>query len=126
MQKKKRTNYSEEFRKEVLTAYFESEESISMLARRFGVKQDTVGSWVYRHQQPENQKKKVTFADSKEKPMSSKKLQTNPAEARLKDLEAELERERMRSICLDKMLDIAERELKVNIRKKYGAKQFKK
>jgi hypothetical protein len=41
-------------------------------------------------------------------------------------LEAELEHERMRSIVLEKMIDVAERELEGSIRKKFGAKQFKK
>jgi hypothetical protein len=41
-------------------------------------------------------------------------------------LEQQLDQERLRSLCLDKMIDIAERDLNIVIRKKSGAKQSKK
>jgi hypothetical protein len=44
-------------------------------------------------------------------------------EVRVKKLEAELEREQFRTMALNTMIDIAERELKVDIRKKSGAKR---
>lgn len=47
-------------------------------------------------------------------------------EARIKELEQQLDQERLRSLCLDKMIDIAERDLNIVIRKKSGAKQSKK
>ena len=47
-------------------------------------------------------------------------------EERIRELEQQLAKEKMRSTCLDTMIDIAERELKVDIRKKSGAKQSKK
>lgn len=47
-------------------------------------------------------------------------------EERIRELEQQLAKEKMRSTCLDTMIDIAECELKVDIRKKSGAKQSKK
>jgi hypothetical protein len=44
-------------------------------------------------------------------------------ELRIKKLESELEREKFRTMALNTMIDIAERELKVDIRKKSGAKR---
>lgn len=38
-------------------------------------------------------------------------------EERIRELEQQLAKEKMRSTCLDTMIDIAERELKVDIRK---------
>ncbi len=46
--------------------------------------------------------------------------------SRIKLLEQQLEEERMCSICLYKMIDIAERDLNIVIRKKSGTKQSKK
>jgi transposase-like protein len=121
-----RKNYSEEFRRKVLAAYYGSQETVLMVARRFGVKQDTVSSWVHRDHRSENQKKSSTFASSKRKSMNKTEGKQDVIDSRLKSLEAELEHERMRSIALEKMIDVAERELGVAIRKKFGAKQFKK
>jgi len=128
MREVQRKNYSEDFRIKVLAVYFDSEESVLMIARRFGVNRDTVASWVRRHHQSENEIKRATFASSKRISMSKKKekSEAEQADLRLKSLKAELEHERMRSIVLEKMIDVAERELHVNIRKKYGAKQSKR
>lgn len=48
MIRRERKFYSEEFRERVLTAYYNSNESVDMIARRFQVKRDTVSSWVHR------------------------------------------------------------------------------
>lgn len=44
-------------------------------------------------------------------------------EARIRVLERDLERERLRSMALDTMIDVAEHELNIEIRKKHGAKR---
>jgi hypothetical protein len=58
--------------------------------------------------------------------MNKIEAKQDAVDSRIKSLEAKLERERMRSIVLEEMLDVAERELGVDIRKKFGAKQSKK
>ncbi|MEX2565133.1 MAG: hypothetical protein WD431_04270 [Cyclobacteriaceae bacterium] len=45
---------------------------------------------------------------------------------RIKELEEALERERLNTLAANKIIDIAERDLKIPIRKKSGAKQSKK
>jgi hypothetical protein len=44
-------------------------------------------------------------------------------EAKVKKLEEQLEYEQFRVLALNTMIDIAERDLKISIRKKSGAKQ---
>ena len=44
-------------------------------------------------------------------------------ESQLKSLQAELEREKLRNLALNTMIDVAEEELHIDIRKKAGAKQ---
>jgi transposase len=46
--------------------------------------------------------------------------------ARIKELEHALENERFRSLAVSTMIDVAERDLKISIPKKSGAKQSKK
>lgn len=52
------------------------------------------------------------------KPQQKKKL-----ELKIKKLEEELKREQFKTLALNTMINIAERELKVDIRKKPGAKR---
>ena len=47
-------------------------------------------------------------------------------ERRIRELEQQLEDEKLRTLLLDTMIDIAEDQLNVSIRKKSGAKQLKK
>ncbi|KAA6347395.1 hypothetical protein EZS27_005143 [termite gut metagenome] len=118
--------YSKAFREQVLTAYYHSNESLSMISRRFQVKKGTVSSWIYRTGSSSNEETTINLEASNLMPMKKEKLTPEQMEQRILDLEQELEQEKMRSVCLDKMIDIAERELKLDIRKKSGAKQPKK
>ena len=73
-----------------------------------------------------NPKESSKFVVSSIIPMKEEKLPIEAMEERIRELEQQLAKEKMRSTCLDTMIDIAERELKVDIRKKSGAKQSKK
>ncbi|MDR1273111.1 MAG: hypothetical protein LBK12_01050 [Odoribacteraceae bacterium] len=55
--------------------------------------------------------------------MKEKELSAGEKDSRIRELERALSMEKMRSECLEKMIEIAERELKIDIRKKSGAKQ---
>lgn len=56
--------------------------------------------------------------------MSSKELSdNNKLEARIKELEKQLEYAQIKNVALNTMIDIAETELKIPIRKKSGSKQ---
>jgi transposase-like protein len=50
--------YSEE-KKWALTAYYNRNESVLMIARRFEVNKDTVGNWGYRKRRADNSMKKL-------------------------------------------------------------------
>ena len=123
MVKRERKFYSEEFKERVLTSYYNSNESVSMVASRFAVSRDTVSSWVYRKRTVPASKKRVKLAPSETDFMKRDELLPEAKEARIRELEGALAKERMRSECLEKMIEIAERELKIDIRKKSGAKQ---
>ncbi|MFI3263444.1 MAG: hypothetical protein R3Y26_11160 [Rikenellaceae bacterium] len=58
--------------------------------------------------------------------MPQKKLTSEEKDKRIKELEKELEYEKMKAITYNKMIDVAERMFDLPIRKKLGAKQFKK
>ncbi|GHS96511.1 hypothetical protein FACS189421_01690 [Bacteroidia bacterium] len=123
MVNRERKFYSDEFKERVLTAYHNSDESVSKIALRFHVNRDTVGSWVYRGKAVGVPKKSVKFVPPDTNLMKKEKLSPELMEIRIRELERALETEKMRSQCLDKMIEIAERELKIDIRKKSGARQ---
>ena len=57
--------------------------------------------------------------------MKKEHLTAEEMARRIEELEQQLKQEQMRSIVLDQMIDLAEGELKISIRKKSGAKQSK-
>ena len=122
--RRKRTFYANDFRERVLAVYHGTEESTAQIAKRFDVNIETVRSWIFR---ANNERRKSSrFEAVKESSIKKEKLSSQELEKRIQELENELEHERMRSVCLDKMIYIAEQKLKVDIRKKSGAKQSKK
>jgi transposase-like protein len=123
MLRRARRFYSEEFKERVLTAYYNSNESVLMIAQRFDLSRNTVGSWVYRKSTAGNSKKRVKLAPLETTFMKEKELSAGEKDSRIRELERALSMEKMRSECLEKMIEIAERELKIDIRKKSGAKQ---
>lgn len=129
----KKNRYSKALRHAVLTAYFSGDERMVDIARRFGVCKGTIGTWASRHKSEylhleRDTSKRFIFATqpAKESTVGEEKLTASELESRLKVLEQQLEHERMRSACLDNLIDIAERDLNIVIRKKSGAKQSEK
>ena len=61
------------------------------------------------------------MVQQKEKQTSA--ITVESLESQLKSLQAELEREKLRNLALNTMIDVAEEELHIDIRKKAGAKQ---
>ena len=69
---------------------------------------------------PNKEKVNILNQMSKEKARTPREQEL---ELRVKKLETELEREKLRSLALTTIIDIAERELHIPIRKKSGAKR---
>lgn len=60
---------------------------------------------------------------SEETKKPEKKDTVEALEARLQELQAELDREKLKNLALNTMIEVAEKELQIDIRKKPGAKQ---
>jgi transposase len=94
-----------------------------MVAQRFAVSRDTVSSWVYRKRTAGDSKERVKLAPLGAAFMKEKGMSVEEKDLRIKELERAFSIEKMRSESLAKMIEIAERELKIDIRKKSGTKQ---
>lgn len=109
---------SESFMRMVVNEVLNGHLSKAEANRKFGLKGNSqILYWI----------RKFEAADSHStKPMDYDKLDKKDLIKRLKELERQLEDEQIRSFGYSKMIDIAEEQLKVPIRKKPDTKRSKK
>lgn len=122
-----------DIRKEAVREYLVDGFSYRALAKKYGVNRTTINRWVLVHQGIHNiprSHKQVSY-DLQQKTLGKKSKQ--PIKAHQSDLgkkvellEKQLEWEKLRSLALDTMITVAERELNIDIRKKPGTKQSEK
>jgi len=114
--------------KEYLTRGF----TYRQLAAKYGVSRSTINTWVLVHQGIHNlpRSKRQNSYDLQQmkqgKNSKQKKIAITDAEQKVLFLEKQLAWEKMRAEALDTMINIAEKELKISIRKKSGTRQFNK
>ncbi len=116
--------YEESYKLKVVNYYFEHGEDRKATLEEFGIDHANLRDWLRRYPQKE---KVVTLLHQIEKEMakSYRQLPKDAASAQVEyeRLQRELEIEKLKSTALSTMIDIAEKELNVPIRKKSGAKQ---
>ena len=118
------SQYSDEFKKQAVEAYLEGEDDQRLVASRFGVSQTSLNLWLKKYlsdQEPKGDEDKLTSDMKKKAEKGNKEL-----EQRVKELEKALEEERLKRIGYQTMIDIAEKELKIDIRKKSDTRQSEK
>lgn len=114
-------HYSLDFKLNVLRDYYENGLSKYATCRKYGIGQlSTLRAWIKAFPL-----EGVSLeSESEQIAMTKKELTpTEELEKRIKDLEKALECEKMRSRGFEIMIDVAEKELQIPIRKKSGAKQ---
>jgi transposase-like protein len=121
--KKQQSHYSEEFKwrvvQEVLSGKFTKEEARKV----YGIKSNcAILYWMRQFSGIDNYRsggepliEKSTITEMKE---------LNKQAQRIKELEEELKRERIRADLWQKMVELAENQFNIDIRKKFGAKPF--
>jgi transposase len=121
--KRKVNSYTDDFKLKVAKAYVLSDATVSEIQKKYGIKsRSSVSDWVRKFglQSPTQREIEFQKAMKEQKEMSPRELEL---ELKVKQLERDLERERLRTLALNTMIDIAERDLKIRVRKNYGAKQ---
>ena len=121
--RKKRKSYTDKFKLKVVKEYLGTEQSQREILRKYNLSgQSTITRWmrIFGYKLVTNVQPKLQFAmqDEKEKSNTESKL-----EEQLVEIRKTLEYEQLRNQALTTMIDVAERELKISIRKKSGAKQ---
>lgn len=120
--KSKHSHYSEEFKwqvvQEVLSGKFTKEEARKV----YGIKSNcAILYWMRKFSGNDDYRAGGTFLGNT--PLMAKTKKEKALEDRIKQLEDTLQRERLRADLWQKMIETAEEELNIDIRKKYGAKR---
>ena len=119
-----------DIQKEVVREYLTDGVSYRALAKKYGVSRSTINKWVLVYQGIyglSRSAKQVSY-DLQQKTLGKKSKQAakdhqSELEKKIEVLEKQLEWEKLRSKALDTMINVAEKELQIDIRKKHGTKQ---
>jgi transposase len=121
--KAKVNHYTDEFKLHVVQEYLNTGLSQRDLMKKYNFGgTNNISKWMRKFdlQLPSEQEKNLQriMAKQKEKTTYEQEL-----EDKVKKLEQQLEFEQFRTLALNTLIDVAERDLKISIRKKAGAKQ---
>ena len=122
---KKNVNYySDELKKKVVQEYVNSDLSQVELLDKYSIKgKSCITNWMRKFGLKEDYVRVNTLSHSTMSKGRKKTTEELSLEAKVKELEKALEYEKLRSLALDTMIDVAEDKLKISIRKKPGTKQ---
>ena len=120
--KKENGYYSEEFKWHVVQQIISGEYGKEEARRIYGIKSNcAILYWMRKFSGNDDYR---AGGDPLSNPLAMSKSKNEKAlETRIKELEETLKRERLRADLWQKMVQVAEEDLKINIRKKSGAKQ---
>ena len=119
-----------DIQKEAVREYLEDGISYRALSKKYGVSRSTINKWVLVHQgifDLPRSHKQISY-DLQQKTLGKKSKQAvkpdqTDLEKKIEVLEKQLEWEKLRALALDTLITVAERELKIDIRKKLGTQQ---
>lgn len=121
---KQGNRYADDFKRKVAKAYVDGHFSYAVAAETYGLKDKSVVrefvKW-YRRKYDLSQPNEHEGMSKKEKTPTVSAL-----EAQLKQLQAQLDLEKLKTEALETMIDIAEAQLQIDIRKKSGSQRSKR
>ena len=101
----------------IIAEYLAGGTSYRKLSAKYGIKHQTIHGWVLYYQGRRKEKIQVNH-------LNGRPRKTEPSESDVKKLQKELIKAQLHNKLLNAMIDIAEEQLGVPIRKKSGAKQY--
>jgi transposase len=107
----------------IIKAYLKGDKSFKMLSDQYGVHPGVISRWVriakYGHPVKEKRIKITKFTAMKSKIEKT----TKELEQEIKMLKKQLEEEKLKTLVYEKVIEIAERDYKLDIVKKYGVRR---
>lgn len=125
---KNRTNqrYSESFKLEVIQDYYESGWSITRIARKYGLGSRSVLLYWLKQYPLVSKELSLSEEEKAQHMVDTERVKQEDAQLlqlRISELEKALEYSKLRVRAMDILIDVAEQNEGINIRKKTGAKQ---
>jgi transposase-like protein len=121
--RRKVNHYADEFKFMVIQEYLNTDISLAELKNKHSIKGNgCVSDWMRKFGESKVTDEQISIQRTMSKE-EDKTPRESKLEAKVKELERALEQERLRTLALDTMINIAERDLKISIRKKSGTKQ---
>jgi transposase-like protein len=122
-----------DLKEQIIQEYLTQGCGFRKLAAKYGISRTTICKWVLIHQGihnlPPTQKQQsysTSSMNSSPKKSSSDNEQTAALQQKIAALEKQLEWQKLRADALDTMINIAEKQLDITIRKKPGTQQPEK
>ena len=115
--------FTDEFRLQVALEYIDTDQSYSELMEKYGIKGcGCIPNWIRKFElrKPTAKELEVRIEMSKNRDKTDLERQQG---SKIKKLEELLKREQLKTEALDTLIDIAEKKLKIDIRKKSGSRQ---
>ena len=121
--KTKVNQFPDELKLQVVQEYLSTDQSQKELMLRYNIRgNNCITNWMRKFdiKAPSQQQIELQRTMAKEVEKTAKEREL---ESKVQQLEQQLEYEKLRTLALNTMIDIAERDLKITIRKKAGAKR---
>ena len=121
--RRKVNHFTDEFKFMVVQEYLNTDISLVELKKKHSIRGNgSVSNWMRKFGGDKVTDEQISIQKAMSKEVE-KTPQERKLEAKIKELEKALEQERLRTLALNTMINIAERDLKISIRKKSGTKQ---
>lgn len=118
-----KNHYSYEEKMALIQEYLTTDISMTQMVKKYHLGWSTIPKWMRNFGIPMPDEAPVQISMPKETKKPEKKDTVEALEARLQELQVELDREKLKNLALNTMIEVAEEELQIDIRKKPGAKQ---
>ena len=114
---RKRRNYTDEFKKELVNGFESGKFSVSQLEKLYGIRSTVIYRWIYKFST--FNEKGIRVVEMKQ----SSSLKLKELAQKVKDLERIVGQKQIKIDYLEKMIDIAKDEFDIDIKKKHNTLQ---
>lgn len=115
--------YTDAEKLRIIEEFMNSGEAMETLQVKYRMGHCTLSRWMTKFGLSNTSQKQFTEMKKSLKNTTEKTLREQTLEAKVAQLEKDLKEEKMKSLAYSTMIDIAEEELGIEIRKKSGARQ---
>jgi transposase len=116
VQERQSRSFSEEFKRQKVSDIEKGLISVAQLARDYQVSKTAIRKWLYKYSPMKKKKEKIVYETE------SDALRVKQLQDRIRELERAVGQKQLKIDFLEKMIEIAEEDLKIDIKKKHSTK----